>query len=245
MSESDAEKNPMADVELSLENPEPRCPVVLLLDASTSMKGAKIDALNDGVDRLNYELRNDPLASLRVEIAMVAVGGRTARVLDVRGRGVPVAPTGDAFAPAGDFIPPKLDAFGVTPLGEGMRLALTLLRTRKEELRDRGLQIYRPWIVLISDGAPNDAGWEREAAAAVAAEQENRVAVYPIGVKDADMATLAQFSSRPPLKLRGLAFNDMFKWLSDSLRTVAQSQPGDTVQYQIPTWAAAWTDASA
>ena len=240
----DAAKAPMADVQLSPENPEPRCPVVLLLDASTSMQGAKIDALNNGVDRLNHELRSDPLASLRVEIAMVAVG-RTARVLDVRGRGVPGSPNGDAFSPAKDFTPPTLDASGSTPLGAGMRLALTLLQSRKDELRDRGLPYYRPWIVLISDGAPNDPGWEQAAAAAVTAEQQNRVVVYPIGVKGADLATLARFSSRPPLMLRELAFNDLFAWLSASLQTVTQSQPGDKLQLPAPTWAAAWTDTSA
>ena len=165
---------------------------------------------------------------------------------DVRGSGVPVASTGNAFSSANDFIPPTpLDAYGITPLGAGMRLALNLLQSRKDELRDRGLPYYRPWIVLISDGAPNDPGWEQAADAAVEAERQNRVVVYPIGVKDADMATLARFSTRPPIMLRGLAFNDLFDWLSASLQTVAHSRPGDKLQLPTPTWAAAWTDTSA
>ena len=51
------------------ENPEPRCPCVLLLDTSSSMQGAPIDALNQGLRTFKDELMKDPLASRRVEIA--------------------------------------------------------------------------------------------------------------------------------------------------------------------------------
>ena len=34
------------------ENPEPRCPCVLLLDTSGSMQGASIEALNQGLHTL-------------------------------------------------------------------------------------------------------------------------------------------------------------------------------------------------
>lgn len=54
------------------ENPEPRCPCVLLLDTSGSMQGAAIDALNQGLRTFQEELTKDALASKQVEVAVVA-----------------------------------------------------------------------------------------------------------------------------------------------------------------------------
>src|SRR6478609_7193596 len=51
-------------------NPEPRLPCVLLLDVSTSMTGAPIHELNDGVFLYKGELMADPLAAKRVEVAI-------------------------------------------------------------------------------------------------------------------------------------------------------------------------------
>jgi Uncharacterized protein encoded in toxicity protection region of plasmid R478, contains von Willebrand factor (vWF) domain len=57
-----------------VDNPEPRCPVVLLLDTSLSMQGPKIDALNAGLLHFHEELSMDPLAMKRVEVAVVTFG---------------------------------------------------------------------------------------------------------------------------------------------------------------------------
>src|SRR2546423_10919374 len=53
------------------ENPEPRCPCVLLLDTSGSMHGKAIDALNEGLWVFKLEVCKDALASRRVEAAVV------------------------------------------------------------------------------------------------------------------------------------------------------------------------------
>ena len=63
------------------ENPDPRAPVVLVLDASSSMAQTipgetqtALDALNAGLDVLISELRRDPLARRRVELSVVSFG---------------------------------------------------------------------------------------------------------------------------------------------------------------------------
>jgi uncharacterized protein YegL len=53
------------------ENPEPRCACVLLLDTSGSMGGAPVPALNEGLTTFKDTLAKDPVASKRVEIAIV------------------------------------------------------------------------------------------------------------------------------------------------------------------------------
>src|SRR5881398_3605194 len=56
------------------DNPEPRCPCVLLLDTSGSMGGLPIAQLNEGVRTFKQELMRDPLAAKRVEVAVVTFG---------------------------------------------------------------------------------------------------------------------------------------------------------------------------
>src|SRR5262245_40100201 len=56
------------------DNPEPRCPCVLLLDTSKSMSGRRIQALNEGLLAFRDDLLKDPVARRRVEIAIVTFG---------------------------------------------------------------------------------------------------------------------------------------------------------------------------
>lgn len=45
------------------ENPEPRCPCILLLDTSGSMQGEPINALNEGLLTFGQELNHDKVGS--------------------------------------------------------------------------------------------------------------------------------------------------------------------------------------
>ncbi|MCB0215355.1 MAG: VWA domain-containing protein [Chloroflexi bacterium] len=219
----------LEDIEFA-DNPEPRCAVVLLLDTSGSMQGRRIDELNAGLRALDRALKADALAALRVELAVVAFGGE-ARLLDVRGiagGGEIDAEAEPAFVTVDGFKPPVMLAAGGTPMGEAMRLGLRLLRERKLAYRRNGIDYFRPWIFLITDGRPTDSGWEAAAEAARQEEAARGVTLFAVGVEGADMAKLARFSAqRPPLMLRGLAFEELFVWLSKSLTAVSQSRPGE------------------
>ncbi len=232
----------LAETEFA-ENPEPRCAVVLLLDTSGSMQGAPISELNGGLRDLAQSLKSDPLASLRVELAIVAFGGR-ARALDVRsgeGQEVPLNAT-DAFAGALDFNPPTLQAQGETPMGEAVRQGLSLVRQRKEIYRQHGLDYFRPWVFLITDGNPTDVGWEAAADEVQAEEGRKGLSFYAVGVEGADLTKLARFSGqRQPVRLKGLAFGELFQWLSKSLQSVAQSRPGEQAPLPAVGWAVADT----
>jgi uncharacterized protein YegL len=243
----------MADEELALEkvefaeNPEPRCPVVLVLDTSGSMNGKPITELNEGLREFSATLKNDPLAALRVEVAVLTFGGQV-RALDVRSTGQQQAIPCDAeqaFVTIDAFEPPTLTAQGETPMGEALRQTLALVRERKEIYKRNGADYFRPWVFLITDGQPNDAGWEAVPDLVKAEEQRKGLLFYAVGVENADMKTLARFSAdRPPLKLKGLAFREMFVWLSKSLSAVAQSRPGEQVPLPAVGWGQIDTSAS-
>jgi len=228
----------LADVEFA-DNPEPRCAVVLLLDTSGSMSGRPIQELNEGIQAFEKSLKADKLASLRVEISIVTFGPVCTR--DVRGEG-----NGDlgtdaehAFVTADNFQAPTLPITGDTPMGAAMTRALELIRRRKEIYKTQGAEYYRPWILLVTDGGPTDS-YKTAAATARQAENSNSVVVYAVGVEGANMGTLAEFSNRQPLKLRGLAFAELFQWLSKSLQNVSTSGVGDQ---QVPLAPVGWATA--
>ena len=231
------------------DNPEPRCPVVLVMDTSGSMKGKAIQELNEGLRAFATALKADRLASLRVEVAVVAFGGKV-RAIDVRGdpqqagkevvvfnplglairkptREVPFNAQ-QAFVTVDKLEPPVLDADGGTPMGEAVQRSLGLLRERKEIYKQNGLDYFRPWMFVISDGKPTDKGWEAAADQIKQEELRRGVIFYGVGVESADMRVLSRFSDvRQPLKLRGLAFDELFMWLSKSLSAIAHSRPGE------------------
>src|SRR5512135_259935 len=89
------------------ENPEPRCPVVLVLDTSGSMQGTPIAELNEGLRAFSAAIQADRLASLRVEVAVIAFGGKP-RALDVKGENS-AAKDVVLFNPMGLSIRPKVN----------------------------------------------------------------------------------------------------------------------------------------
>ena len=208
-----------------IDNPEPRCPVVLLLDRSYSMSGAKIDALNEGLRQFAEELSADSLAMKRVEVAIVTFG--------------PVETATD-FTPAAEFQPPRLTADGNTPMGEAVMRAVDLVQHRKGQYRAAGVDFYRPWLFLITDGASTDSISQARDRIAEG-EKAKQFMFYSVGVEGADFRQLGDLSSvRTPLKLKGLAFRELFAWLSNSLGAVSRSQTSDQVSLENPTAPSGW-----
>ena len=200
-------------------NPEPRCPVVLLLDTSGSMSGSPISELNAGLIAFRDDITGDELAAKRVEVAIVSFG--------------PVRVESE-FQTADHFSPPSLVASGDTPMGAAVTRGLEMLEDRKAMYRSHGISFYRPWVFLITDGAPTDS-WQAAAAAAREGETSKKFAFFAVGVQGADMGVLAQFTTREPLRLDGLKFKALFQWLSNSMKSVSRSQVGETVQLADPT----------
>lgn len=200
------------------ENPEPRCPCVLLLDTSGSMQGMPIDALNEGLLGFKDELTKNSLAARRVEVAIVTFDSNVNIVQD--------------FVTADQFLPPVLTAQGLTTMGAGIHKALDLIQDRKAQYRTNGIAYYRPWVFMITDGEPQGEFEDviEQAAKRLQTDEANkRVAFFTVAVENANLTRLSQIGVRTPLKLTGLNFVEMFVWLSASMSAVSHSKVDDQV----------------
>ncbi len=200
------------------DNPEPRCPCVLLLDTSISMGGMPIAQLNEGVRTFKQELLQDPLATKRVEVAIVTFG--------------PVAIETD-FHTVPNFHPRELDTTGDTPLGAAISLGVDMVAKRKKEYKEHGISYYKPWIILITDGAPTDE-YKKAAMQIREGEASKSFAFFAIGVEGANMEILKEISVRAPIKLKGLMFREFFQWLSASMKMVSAKSPGSNINLLPP-----------
>jgi len=203
-----------------VENPTPRVPICLVLDTSGSMAGNPIDELNSGVELFYQSILNDEVARYAAEISIVTFGGSANQILD--------------FASIERQEVPRLTAYGQTPMGEAVTLALDLLERRKNEYSSAGVDYFQPWMVLMTDGAPTD---DISQAAARTSDliQKRKLTIFPIGIgPKANMNVLARFSpNRSPLRLKGLNFSQFFEWLSKSVSRVSQSMPGEKITLDV------------
>ena len=194
-----------------------KTPVVLLLDTSGSMEGNPIDELNEGLLQFVQAIREDEVAKKSVEICVIEFGDN------------PRIDEENSFVLAEDFRPRKMIADGYTPMGEAIDLALSEVTSRKAFLRQRGINLFRPWIVLITDGKPTDMKigdrkWFSTKEAIKIAERDAHCLCWAFGTSKADMNALKDlFPDRHVFGIVGADFTSVFNFVSHSMKIIARS----------------------
>ena len=189
------------------------------------MEGEPITALNQGLMAFKDDLCKDPLASRRVEVAVVTFDSKVKVVQD--------------FVTADQFEPPALTAQGSTLMGSAILKALDMIAVRKAQFKSAGVLYYRPWVFMITDGEPQgetDDILQQVAQRVHDEEEHKRVAFFAVGVENANMARLQELVVRTPVKLVGLNFVEMFVWLSRSAQAVSHSKMNEQVALPPPGW---------
>lgn len=122
-----------------------RLPVILMLDTSGSMSGSKIDVLNTAVREMLNDFANVDSSEVEIYTAIYTFGHSGAREF---------IPFMSAYEAEKNF--EELSAGGGTPLGAALSLVKDSILENREIITSRD---FRPIILLVSDGEPND-DWE-------------------------------------------------------------------------------------
>ena len=143
---NDKENENMFENRQSFKFQEPRSiPVILLLDTSGSMcANGNIDVLNTAVKEMLKDFASQNDNNVCIKVAIYKFGPEAKCV-------IPLKKAIDAIEEYED-----LDADGGTPLGAALSLVKRELIEDKEAISSRS---YRPTVILVSDGMPNDS-WE-------------------------------------------------------------------------------------
>jgi uncharacterized protein YegL len=190
-------------------------PVILLLDESGSMGGDKIRNVNEAVRDMLNTFGDTENGETEIHVAIITFGSQVK--------------LHQPLASASTIQWQDLSADGMTPLGTALQMAKAMIED-KDVMPSRA---YRPTVVLISDGAPNDT-WEQPLHAFINEGRSakcDRIAMA-IGA-NADESVLGKFIEGTPNKLfyaeNAKQLRDFFKFVTMSVTIRTKSQTPNIV----------------
>lgn len=196
---------------------EPHLACVLLLDTSGSMSGEPIKSLNQAINDFKQKTSMDDLAQKRVDIAIIQFDDHARIVQD--------------FTPISQMEPINLDAGGCTAMGEGINLAIDKVKERNRFYASLGTPCFKPWIFMITDGAPTD-----DITSAIQRIQQEeskgshgKLKFFALGVPGYDKDTLFKLTKRV-MALNDTDFSGIFNWMSESMVAISVSRVDENVQ---------------
>lgn len=194
-------------------------PVILLLDASGSMlESGKIEALNRAVQEMLSVFAGESDLRASIQVGAIAFGGESRVHVPLRG----------AEEAKAEWKP--LQAQGGTPLG-------ATLATLRIMLEDRALlpsRSYRPTLVLVSDGQPNDE-WKDPLKLLLESPRASKAVRMAMAIgPDADVSMLQSFLGSPEAKVfqahEAREIHKFFKWVTMSVSARSRSATPDKVE---------------
>lgn len=122
----------------------PKLPVVFLVDTSGSMRAS---VKKKPIEQINRFLNNiaSPFSGSKynsVDFAVIEFGSRAKVVRE--------------FAPITTFSGTRLEADGMTAMGEAICMAYEMLRSLRRRYIECGVAYYRPIVLMLTDGEATD-----------------------------------------------------------------------------------------
>ena len=208
------------DIPPIVNSSEPHMACLFLLDTSGSM-GFKatdgvvpIDALNDAMNRFKAQVCQDDKTSDILDVAIVEFNNSINVIQD--------------FSPVEYMQHVNLTARGGTYMAPAIEKAIEMVDERSRFYRRMGTEPYKPWIVMISDGAPLD-NISDVSAKLTSLSQSNKLAFWSLSLPGADNKVLHELSGARVLNLIEYNFAGFFDWVNKSMRAVSESSPGEKV----------------
>ena len=166
--------------------------LVLLMDISYSMKN-RVPVLNNAMQKFIHETKKNDLMN-NVDVLFLCFNGDTI----VKTRFVPLEQIDEEI-----FQVNETEVRGWTDTGKALLTALELLNQKEVQDQLEGVQRYKPWLFLLTDGYPS--AWQnapreeeikieksyRLACATLRQLQENKkIIVVAAGIQTADFSSL-------------------------------------------------------
>ncbi len=199
-----------------------RLPVYLLLDTSSSMSGAPLQAVNQGVALLYNELMNTPQAVETCWISVITFDSQAQQVVPL--------------TELTKFTPPTLQAGGSTSMGAafdvlGQALDREIVGNTGERKGD-----YKPLIFLLTDGEPTD-DWRSALNRLRSRTQKKPATIIALGCgPGANMGVLDQIAD-VRLRLEDATPDNIaafFKWVSQSVKSASIKASGGGGDMALP-----------
>ena len=196
---------------------EPHMALMFLVDTSGSMDGQPITELNNGLNRFKQQVCKDPKTKDILDISIIRFSTDWEIVQD--------------FTPIEYMQPVNFEADGLTYMAEALHKSIELVNERSRFYRRSGTEPYKPWIVLISDGAPFD---DIDSMATEINEMvdNDKLAFWSLAVPGANKDVLHKLSGKRVLNLADYDFAGFFDWVNKSMRAVSVSSPGEKAKGQ-------------
>ena len=206
-----------------------RLPICFCLDTSGSMMGKPSKQLNMGLSNFIASIKANDDTKSATDIAIVTFGSSVEIVMP--------------FGKITDSGLPEISASTtLTPIGEGILTALELLNARKEGYKELGIKYYQPWLVVITDGAPQGpnamANMELAIKACNELEADDKLVVFNIGVGssvDFDILKRVSIKREEPISVSSGDFGKLFVFLGSSSSSVVSSGMNDDALYNMST----------
>jgi uncharacterized protein YegL len=155
-------------------------PVVLLLDVSSSMSGDKIEKLNKAVEDMLDTFAQEEKMETEILVSVITFGNQVELQVP--------------YTKASQVQWQGLQANGMTPMGTALKMAKAMIED-KETTPSRA---YRPTVVLVSDGQPNDS-WEAPMNEFISEGRSSKCDRMAMAIgRDADETVLKRFIEGTP-----------------------------------------------
>ena len=205
-----------------------RLPICFALDTSGSMMGIPIKQLNMGLQNFVASIKSNDDTRNSTDIAIITFGSK----VDI------VMPFGKISKEKG--LPEIKASTTLTPIGEGILTALELLNARKEGYKEMGIKYFQPWLVVITDGAPQGPNAMQNMELAIKAcnelESDDKLVIFNIGVGNGvDFELLKRLSLKrdEPISINSTDFGKLFEFLGSSSSSIVSSGMNDDALYTM------------
>ena len=205
-----------------------RLPICFALDTSGSMMGIPIKQLNMGLQNFVASIKANDDTRNSTDIAIITFGSK----VDI------VMPFGKISKEKG--LPEIKASTTLTPIGEGILTALELLNARKEGYKEMGIKYFQPWLVVITDGAPQGPNAMQNMELAIKAcnelESDDKLVIFNIGVGNGvDFELLKRLSLKrdEPISINSTDFGKLFEFLGSSSSSIVSSGMNDDALYTM------------